>query len=71
MTKEVKMARWVKRIAFYTLQFNLLFAMLYLIASLFGESDISFVNWMALCEVVLVLVILPYLMYAESRKLRP
>lgn len=66
----MKVPSWVKRVAFYTAQFNLLFAVLYLISSLFGETDISFGKWMALCNVVFLVVILPYLIYMDSRKSR-
>lgn len=64
----MRLTNLFKRIAFYTAQFNLLFAVLYLIASLFGDVDISFANWMALCNVVFIVVILPYLMYMDSRR---
>ncbi len=66
----MRVAVWVKRVGFYTLQFNLLFAVLYLISSLFGETDIPFAKWMALCDVIFLVVILPYLMYMDSRRSR-
>lgn len=66
----MRLKNWVKRVAFYTLQFNLLFAVLYLISSLFGEPDIPFVKWMALCDVIFLVIILPYLMYMDSRRSR-
>jgi len=64
----MKVPRWIRRAAVYALQFNLLFAALYLIATAFGEVDIRFTHWMALCEVVFLVVILPYLMYMDSRR---
>ena len=64
----MKVPRWIRRVAVYALQFNLLFAVLYLIAAAFGEVDIRFAHWMALCDVVFLIVIAPYLMYMDSRR---
>ncbi|RZI59492.1 MAG: hypothetical protein EOP37_11430 [Rubrivivax sp.] len=51
------------------IRFNVLFLVLFGIAALFGDTSISLLSWMAICNVVLVLVILPYLAYTRrSRK---
>ncbi len=52
---------------FHFAQFNAIFAAMYGIVILFGDTDFSFLSWIALCNVVFFVVILPYLLYMRSR----
>lgn len=56
-----------KLVIFYFLQFNLLFAVLFAVTLLFGGVSIPFWPWMMICNVIFIIVILPYLLYMHAK----
>jgi hypothetical protein len=61
----------VRKSGIYMVKFNALFAVLYVIANFFGNVDIPFYKWMVLCNTVFFVVILPYLLFMDSRRQGP